>query len=147
MAATVPLPKKRPNAINLTSRYRVKTLTPASSEKSNRIFGVKSNRQCHSWRSGCGCFCYCCRRPAVVSWRGLHRLIFRASPDCGLPDANRRRGQANSAHNKPPGASAQSHLPSAIRPRFTRTGSHPALIIILFGQWDVQSGSVTSLFT
>lgn len=31
----------------------------------------------------------------------MHRLIFGASPDGGLPDANRRRGQANSARNKP----------------------------------------------
>lgn len=143
MAATVSLLKKRPDAINSTSCYQA----PASSEKPNRIFGVKSNRQRHSWRS-CGCCCCRCRRPAVVSWRGLHRLIFGASPDCGLPDPKATaRSSKTLRASKPPGASAQSHLPSAIRPRFTNAGSRPALIIILFGQWDVQSGSVTSLFT
>lgn len=85
MAAAAPPLKKRPDAINLTPRHQVKTSTPASSEKPNRIFGVKSNRQRHSRIVG----------------RALHRLIFGASPDCGPPDAKRRRGQANSARNRP----------------------------------------------
>lgn len=39
------------------------------------------------------------------------------------------------------------HLLSVIRAQFMTTGSNSALIIILFGQWGIHTGSVTSLFT
>lgn len=38
------------------------------------------------------------------------------------------------------------HLQSVIRAQFMTIGSISALIIILFGQWDIHSGSITSLF-
>lgn len=39
------------------------------------------------------------------------------------------------------------HLRSTIRPRFTAAGGGSPLITVLFGQWGVQSGSVTFVFT
>lgn len=39
------------------------------------------------------------------------------------------------------------HLRSTIRPRFTAAGGGSPPITVLFGQWGVQSGSVTFVFT